>query len=92
MIYQNIGLIRYYIRMSCNLAGHTEAYWSILKTFSNNEKILIIILLLYENRFVIDFINNVQLFNSVFAGQCTVINNSSSLPSELLLQTDRVFV
>ena len=54
MIYQNIRLIRYYIRMSYNLAGHTEAYWSILKTFSNNEKILFIILLLNENRFLID--------------------------------------
>ena len=43
----------------------------------------------YENRFVTDFDKKAELFNSLFAKQCTVINNGSSLPSELLLKTDK---
>ena len=44
----------------------------------------------YENRFVTDFDKKAELFNSLFAKQCTVINNGSSLPSELLLKTDKL--
>ena len=43
----------------------------------------------YENRFVTDFKKKTELFNSFFAKQCTVINNGSSLLSELLLKTDK---
>ena len=42
-----------------------------------------------ENRFVTDFRKKAELFNSFFAKQCTIINNVSSLPSELLLKTDK---
>ena len=43
---------------------------------------------LYKSRFVTDFKRKAELFNSYFAKQCTVINNGSSLLSELLLKTD----
>ena len=55
----------------------------------NNKKTPIIPPLFYENRFITDFEKKTELFNSFFAKQCTVINNGSSLPSELLLKTDR---
>ena len=43
----------------------------------------------YETRFVTDFTKKAELFNPFFAKQCTIINNGSSLPSELLLKTDQ---
>ena len=45
----------------------------------------------YENRFVTDFKKKAELFYSFFAKQCTVIYNDKSLPSELLLKTDKFF-
>ena len=55
----------------------------------NNKKTPIVPPLFYENRFVADFKKKAELFNSFFSKQCTVINNTSSLPSELLLKTDK---
>ena len=69
-----------------------KAYWSILKIFLNNVKTPIIPLLLYENRFVTDFPKKAELLNSFFGKQCIIINNDSSLPSPLLLETDSFFV
>ena len=57
--------------------------------FLNNKKTPIIPPLFYENRFVTDFKKKAELFNSFFAKQCTIINNGSSLPTELLLKTDK---
>ena len=57
--------------------------------FLNNKKTPIIPPLFYENRLITDFEKKTELFNSFFAKQCTVINNGSSLTSELLLKTDR---
>ena len=37
-----------------------------------------------------DFDKKAELFNSLFAKQCTVINNGSSLSSELLLKADKL--
>ena len=59
------------------------------KMFLNNKKIPIIPLLFYENWFVTDFKKKAELFNSFFPKQCTVVNNGSRLPSELLLKTDK---
>ena len=42
----------------------------------------------YESSFVTDFTKKAELFNSFFAKQYTIIDNGSSLPSELLLKTD----
>ena len=57
--------------------------------FLNDKETLIIPPLFYENRLVKDFKKKAELFNSFFAKQCTVINNSNILPSELLLKTDK---
>ena len=66
-----------------------KAYGSIFKMFLNNRKTPIIPPLFYKNRFVTDSKKKAELFDSSFAKQCTVINNGSSLPSELLLKTDK---
>ena len=55
----------------------------------NTKKTPIIPPLFYENRFVTDFTKKAELFNSFFAKQYIVNNNGSSLPSELLLTTDK---
>ena len=43
----------------------------------------------YENDFVIDFQKKVEIFNEFFAKQCTVVPNSSKLPSVFIRKTDK---
>ena len=42
-----------------------KTYWSILKTFVNGSKILLIPLFLVNNKFVIDFLEKANLFNDL---------------------------
>ena len=56
--------------------------------FLNTKRIPIIPLLFYKNRFVTDF-KKLNYLTHFFAKQCTIINNGSSLPSELLHETDK---
>ena len=58
----------------------------------NNKKAPNIPPLFYENRFATYFKKKAELLKSFFAKQCTVINNSSKVPSELLLKTDKFFL
>ena len=64
------------------------SYWSLLNRFLNNKKIPLIPPLFHENKFVADFKEKAELFNSVFAKQCSLIKNSSKLPSHLHYLTD----
>ena len=66
-----------------NTQRSSKAYWSLLKIFLNNKKILIIPPLYHNNEFVTDFKKKVELFNFFFADQCSLISNSSELPSKL---------
>ena len=66
-----------------------KAYGSLLKTFLNNEKILYILPIFYENDFVIDFQKKAEIFNEFFAKQRTVVQNSSKLPSVFIRKTDK---
>ena len=66
-----------------NTQRSSKAYWSLLKIFLNNKKTPIIPPLYHKNEFVIDFKKKAELFNSFFADQCSLINNSSELPSKL---------
>ena len=50
-----------------------KAYWSLLKTFLKNIKIPCIPPIFYENDFVIDFQKKAEIFNELFAKQCTVV-------------------
>ena len=76
----------YYENLSTKLVrqkSNLKTYWSVLKRFFKNKKTPCIPSLFHENKFVTDFREKVEFFNSFFAKQCSLINNGSSLPSEL---------
>ena len=57
-----------------------KAYWSILNTFLNDRKIPNIPPLNVNVKIISNFGKKAELFNSYFAPQCTLINNSNVLP------------
>ena len=71
-----------------NKATSSKAYWSILKTFLNDKKILCIPPVFRNNKFVIDFKEKAELFNIYFAGQCSLPKNNSELPKNVLFLTE----
>ena len=69
-----------------NLQRNSKPYWSLLKYFSNNKKILLIPPLFRKNKLVTKFLKNTELFNSfsfVSSKQCSLINNASTLPTHI---------
>ena len=82
----------YYSKLSNKLANpatSSKIYWSILKTFLNNKKVPCIPPLLHENKFITNFKEKAKLFNTFFANQCTLLNNSSILPNKLAKLTNK---
>ena len=67
-----------------------KTYWSVLKSFHNNKKIPCIPPIFHENRFVTNFKEKAELFNSFFAKQCSIIDNGSEIPSFLHPKTDKL--
>ena len=59
-----------------------NAYWGILKSFTNGEKIPIIPPLLINDQLVTNFNEKANNFNEYFSNQCSVIDNSSKLPMD----------
>ena len=81
----------YYSRVASKLANvqrNSKTYWSLLNRFLNNKKIPLIPPLFHENKFVTDYKEKAELFNAFFAKQCSLIKNSSKLPSHLHYLTD----
>ena len=81
----------YYSRVASKLTNsqrNSKTYWSLLNRFLNNQKILLIPPLFHENKFVTDFKEKAELFNALFAKQCSLIKNSSKLASHLHYLTD----
>ena len=77
---------KYYTKLSSRLADHLtspKTYWSILKTFLNNKKILCIPPLFHENKFITDFKEKAELSNHFFVNQCSLWSNNSALPTNL---------
>ena len=66
-----------------------KTYWSLWKTLLNNKKNPCIPPLLQGNKYVTDFKKNAELFNLLFAKQCSKIDNSSELPLNFLKKTDK---
>ena len=64
-----------------------KSYWSILKTFLNNKKIVCIPPLLHQDKFVTDFKEKVNIFNNLFADQCSIVRNNSEFPATLTKKT-----
>ena len=56
--------------------------------FFDNEKIPLISPLFHENRFITDFKEKAELFNSFLAKQCSLIRNDSELPTSLTFFTN----
>ena len=68
-----------------------KTYWSILKTFYNDKKVLIIPPLLIDDKFVTDIQTKAKIFNKFFADQCTPLKNGSVLPkSQIFLTQSRL--
>ena len=57
-------------------------YWSILKTFFKNKKIPVIPPIFHDNKFITDFKQKAEIFNSHFSKQCSPLINNSKIPSE----------
>ena len=55
-------------------------YWSILKTFYNDIKVLSILPVLVGNNVITDIKNKPNISNKFFADQCTPLQNDSELP------------
>ena len=60
----------------------SKCYWSL------RQKILCIPPLFRGDKFIVDFQEKSEIFNSFFTDQCSPISNGSVLPSELPLRTD----
>ena len=85
---------RYYLRISKKLMDpmtSAKTYWSILKSLLNNKKIPCIPPLFHQNKYVTDFKKKAELFNCFFAKQCSIINNSSELPSNIWKKNRQVY-
>ena len=63
--------------------------WSISKTLLNNKKIPCILSLLQDTKYITDFKKKAELFSLFFAKQCSILDNSSELPSNFLKKTDK---
>ena len=59
-----------------------ETYCSLLKTFLNNKKLPAIPPILQDNKFISDFKQKAESFNSQFFGQCTPLINNIKIPPE----------
>ena len=81
---------QYYTRISTKLMDpitSPKAYWSILKTILNNKKIPCIPPIYHRNNYITDFKEKAQIFNNFFAKQCTLVENTSKLPTDSLKRT-----
>ena len=83
---------RYYTRIANRLSNtqkSTKTYWSLLKIFLNNKKIPLIPPLFHENRFITDFKEKAELFNSFFSNQCSLLRSCSKRPTNPRYVTDK---
>ena len=61
----------------------------MLKTLLHNQKFPCIPPLFHQGKYVTDFKKKAELFNSFFAKQCSIIQNSSKLPLTLSKKTEK---
>ena len=60
-----------------------------MKISLNNKKIPLIPPLYHENRFITDFKERAELFNSFFSKKCSLLANHGELPTSLSFRTDK---
>ena len=76
-------------RKLANPATSSKTYSSIIKTFLNNKKNPCIPPLFHGNKFITNFKEKVELFNTFLPNQCTLLNNSNVLPNNLAKLTNK---
>ena len=81
-------IICVYSKNLIDSATSAKTYWSILKALLNNRKIPCIPPLFHQGKHVTDFKSKAKLFNSFFAKQCSIIQNSSKLSLTLNKKTN----
>ena len=69
-----------------NLNTSSKTYWSILKSLFKGIRVPLIPPMLVNNKTVSNFTENANLFNDLFAFQCTPISNNMSYLQENLLR------
>ena len=72
-----------------NTQKNSRSYWSLMKISLNNKKIPLISPLYHENRFITDFKEKAELFNSFFSKKCSLLANYGELSTSLSFQTDK---
>ena len=66
----------------------SKSYWSPLKTLLNGKKIPCFSPLFHGNKYIADFQEKSEIFNSFSTDHCSPISNGSVLSSEFPLRTD----
>ena len=82
---------KFCFKLSTELANpspSSKTYWSILKTFVNGRKILIIPPLLDNDKFSTNCLEKAHLFNEFFSKQCQPLENNSTLPKSNTYHTE----
>ena len=68
----------------------TKCYWSLIKTLLNGKKVPCVPPIYDNNRYVTDFKEKCQLFNSYFSEQCSLLKNISTLPNTCSKHTNNI--
>ena len=66
---------------------NSKTYLSILKGFLTGKKVPCILPIFHDNKFITNFIEKTELFNSFFANQCSLITNTSELSTNCKILT-----
>ena len=83
---------KYFLKLSQKLntiPKSSKAYWVPLNFFLNKCKIPVVSPLFHNNKFVTDFEEKAEPFNSYFEKQCSLIKNDTKLPPRLHLLPNR---
>ena len=80
---------QYFAKIAKKLSDPNNSYCSILKCFLTDKKVPCIPPIFHENRFIIDFREKAEFFNSFFANQCSLVRNSSASPTDFELFPDK---
>ena len=80
---------QYFAKIAKKLSDPNISYCSILKCFLTDKKVPCIPPIFHENRFIIDFREKAELFNSFFANQCSLVRNGSVIPTDFEPFTDK---
>ena len=69
---------KYYSKVVKDSSTGSKTYWLILNTFLNNKNMPVIPPILHDNKYIADFKQKTEIFNS----QCSPLINDSKIPSE----------